>query len=100
MNILLVCVAGMSTSLLVKKMEKEAAARNLQARIMAKPIDDLENVIDGFDVVLVGPQIKYKEKYVKEIAERQGKKYAVIPFTMYGMVDGKGALDLALRLMD
>lgn len=100
MNILLVCVAGMSTSLLVKKMENEASARGLNAKIMAKPIDDLENVVDDFDVILVGPQIKYKEAYIKEVAERKGKKYTVIPSIMYGMVDGKGALDLALKLND
>ena len=37
MNILLVCSAGMSTSILVEKMRKEAAARGLDASIDAIP---------------------------------------------------------------
>lgn len=98
MNILLVCVAGMSTSLLVKKMEGEAEKQKLDVKITAKPIDELEKVIDDFDVILLGPQIKYKENYVKGIVENKGKVYAVIPSMMYGMIDGKGTLDLALKI--
>ncbi|AST57012.1 cytochrome c biogenesis protein [Thermoanaerobacterium thermosaccharolyticum] len=98
MKILLVCAAGMSTSLLVKKMEKEAQNRNLDVTIAAKPIDELENVIDNYDIILLGPQIKYKEVYVKELVKDRGKVYAVIPPMMYGMVDGNGALDMALKL--
>ncbi|HZK84087.1 MAG TPA: PTS sugar transporter subunit IIB [Desulfosporosinus sp.] len=100
MNILLVCVAGMSTSLLVRKMEIEASSRGLDVKIMAKAIDDLENVIDEYDVILLGPQIKYKEPYIKKLAQQKGKKYSVIPSMMYGMVDGKETLDLALKLKD
>lgn len=100
MNILLVCVAGMSTSLLVRKMEIEASNRGLDVKIMAKPIDVLENVIADYDVILLGPQIKYKEPYIKELAKQKGKKYTVIPSIMYGMIDGKGTLDLALKLND
>jgi len=100
MNILLVCVAGMSTSLLVRKMETEASNRGLDVKIMAKAFDDLENVIDDYDVILIGPQIKYKEPYIKKLAEQKRKKYAVIPSMMYGMVDGKETLDLALKLKD
>ncbi|MCP2241169.1 PTS sugar transporter subunit IIB [Thermoanaerobacterium thermosaccharolyticum] len=98
LKILLVCAAGMSTSLLVKKMEKEAQNRNLDVTIAAKPIDELENVIDNYDIILLGPQIKYKEAYVKELVKDRGKVYAVIPPMMYGMVDGNGALDMALKL--
>ncbi|MGF7429990.1 PTS sugar transporter subunit IIB [Thermoanaerobacterium thermosaccharolyticum] len=98
MKILLVCAAGMSTSLLVKKMEKEAQNRKIDVTIAAKPIDELENVIDNYDIILLGPQIKYKEAYVKELVKDRGKVYAVIPPMMYGMVDGNGALDMALKL--
>ena len=83
MNILLVCVAGMSTSLLVRKMEIEATSRGLEVKIAAKAFDNLENVIDDYDVILIGPQIKYKEPYIKKLAEQKGKKYAVIPSIGY-----------------
>ena len=98
MNILLVCAAGMSTSLLVKKMQNEAGKKGINVKIEAKPISELGNFIEEFDVVLVGPQMKYKESYVKEIVERYGKKYMVIPPVLYGMVDGEKTLELALNL--
>lgn len=98
MNILLICSAGMSTSLLVNKMKAEAEKQGIDARIQAKPIDELENFIEEFDVILVGPQMKYKENSIKQIVERHEKKYAIIPSVLYGMVDGKGTLDLALKL--
>ena len=38
MKILLVCAAGMSTSLLVNKMKEEVKNRNLEAEIWAIPL--------------------------------------------------------------
>ena len=39
MKILLACNAGMSTSLLVQKLQKEAASRGLDAEIIANPLN-------------------------------------------------------------
>ncbi|MFO7153169.1 MAG: PTS sugar transporter subunit IIB [Bacillota bacterium] len=97
MRILLICAAGMSTSLLVEKMKKEGEKRGMQdLYIKAEAIDDLARVIDDYDVVLLGPQIRYKEKYVADIAREKNKAYRVIPSQIYGMVDGAKALDLAI----
>lgn len=97
MRILLVCAAGMSTSLLVQKMKKEAANRGMaEAVIDALPIEDLDKVIDRFDVVLLGPQVRYKEKMVADICGARAKKYGNIPPQVYGLVDGAKALDLAI----
>lgn len=100
MKILLMCAAGMSTSLLVSKMEEEAKKQGISdVTIKAEPVEDLERNIDEYDVFLLGPQVKYKEQWVKKIVDDKGKKYENIPPQVYGLVDGKKTLELALNLM-
>jgi PTS system cellobiose-specific IIB component len=99
MRILLACVAGMSTSLLVEKMKKEVVSRGLDDLVLkAEPIEGLSDVIDDYDIVLLGPQARFKEKMVAELCNNSNKKYAVIPYQIYGLVDGAKTLDLALSL--
>lgn len=101
MKILLMCAAGMSTSLLVTKMEKYAKEiGRIDLVIKAEPVEDLQENVDDYDVFLIGPQVKYKEKWVKEIVDEKSKPYACIPVQLYGLVDGKGVLELALSLMN
>lgn len=99
MKILLMCSAGMSTSLLVNKMLKyrDEIGRD-DITIEAKPIDDLLNNVDEYDIFLLGPQVKYKEKWAKPIIENKNKKYGIIPPQVYGRIDGKKTLQIALEL--
>lgn len=100
MKILLACVAGMSTSLLVEKMKKEANKRSIKdVVIKAVPVEEIKSVIDDFDVVLLGPQARFKEKMVSKICSEKNKKYCIIPYQIYGLVDGAKALNLALSLI-
>ncbi|WP_110954635.1 PTS sugar transporter subunit IIB [Anaerosinus massiliensis] len=98
MNILLVCSAGMSTSLLVTKMQKESEASGGDDNIFACSVDQLDEYIDTYDVVLIGPQIRYKAKSIGEIAAAKGKVSAVIDSVSYGMVDGKKVLAQAYAM--
>lgn len=41
-TIMLACNAGMSTSLLVTKMQKTAEEKGIQANIFAKPVTEIE----------------------------------------------------------
>lgn len=101
MKILLMCAAGMSTSLLVTRMEKYAKEKGYTDLVIsAEPVEDLDRHVDFYDVFLLGPQVRYKEEWVKEIVEEKGKKYANIPLQVYGMVDGKQTFELALRLLN
>lgn len=59
MNILLVCAAGMSTSLLVTKMEKSAQEQGKEYKIWAVSGDSVKQHIDKADVLLLGPQVRY-----------------------------------------
>ena len=49
MVIRLFCAAGMSTSLLVKKMEEAAKEKGKDVDIVAYPFTEMERVIEGVD---------------------------------------------------
>ena len=50
MVIRLFCAAGMSTSVLVAKMQDAAKEKGKDADIAAYPISEMERLIDGVDV--------------------------------------------------
>lgn len=98
-NILLVCAAGMSTSMLVKKMREHAEAENITSTIYALAISEAKEQIkkQEVDVVLLGPQVRFQQREIEAIA--QGKMpVAVIDMKSYGQMDGKAVLEQALRL--
>ncbi|WP_026908296.1 PTS sugar transporter subunit IIB [Paucisalibacillus globulus] len=100
MKILLVCSAGMSTSMLVKKMRAAADEKNLVAEIEAVPESQLKNSLEGLDIVLIGPQVRYLEKKIREQVEPKGIKVDVIDSIAYGMIQGDKVLNQAIELLN
>ncbi|WP_096747875.1 PTS sugar transporter subunit IIB [Bacillus paralicheniformis] len=98
MKIALVCSAGMSTSILVKKMREEAKKRSLKAEINAYAEADLPSHLDEIDVILIGPQIRYLKGQMTERAEPYHTPVAVIDQMAYGMMDGAKVLNQAISL--
>lgn len=100
-TIMLACAAGMSTSLLVTKMEEAARNKDFQADIFAVSIDEAETRVKSqtIDVILLGPQVRYHEKNFKEKFEPQGIPVAVIDMMDYGMMNGDKVLDSAMKLL-
>lgn len=99
-KILLCCAAGMSTSLLVSKMQQAAKDMNLDSKIWAVSVEELpHNMKEGLDVVLLGPQIRYKLNDVKKICGEQNVPAEVINMVDYGSMNGKKVLDFALNLI-
>ncbi|MCX7827769.1 MAG: PTS sugar transporter subunit IIB [Thermanaerothrix sp.] len=97
MKIVLVCFAGMSTSLLVSKMRKAADERGIRADIEAVSTSDMRDLTEDANVVLLGPQARYMLEEVRR-SVRDGVPVEVIDTRLYGAMDGNGVLDLALSL--
>lgn len=93
MNILLACAMGMSTSILVSKMQKEAKQQNKKYRIWATSIDQIDEE-SSYDVVVLGPQVCHR---VDEVREQVDSKIPVIVIdrAAYGACDGKAVLEAA-----
>ena len=89
-QIMLVCAAGMSTSLMVSKMEKAAQDQGLDAHIFAVPVPEAKEYLqnNAVDVLLLGPQVRYlKNEFSADLSAR-GIPVEVIPMTDYGMMKG------------
>lgn len=95
MKILLVCAAGMSTSLLVNSMKKVAGKED---EINALPVNALEKNAADYDVILVGPQIRYKFNEVKKLCEGAGKPCGLIDMAAYGQMNGNAVYTQAKGL--
>ena len=97
-KVMLCCAGGMSTSLLVTKMQEEAKKQGLDWEIFAVSATVGQDKIPEVDCVLLGPQMGYVKGNFEKIAA--GKvPVAVIPMKDYGMMNGKAVVDFAKKEM-
>ena len=96
-KILLVCNAGMSTSMLVAKMKKAAEELQVEVGIEAKSLSEAKDFVKEADMVLLGPQIRYEKANVQKMAGRVPVE--AIEMRDYGLMDGKKVLKRALEVM-
>lgn len=99
MNILLCCSAGMSTSLLVIKMEQYAKAQGEDCHIWAVPVDTVRHYLDRADVILLGPHVRHMIKQMKELGEQKGIPVAIINTIHYGTFNGEEVFNFAKQLV-
>lgn len=98
-KIMLVCSAGMSTSLLVTKMEKAAAQMEEDIQIIALAEAEASNYLEDVDIVLLGPQVRYlKGKLEQRLAGRK-VPVQVINGVDYGTLNGEAVLNKALEVL-
>lgn len=83
MKILLICANGLSTSILMNKMEKWGKEKNMDLSVKAVPIGGYESVYQEYDCILVAPQISYKLEEVQNTAV--GKPVGPINSMDYGI---------------
>lgn len=102
-RIVLACSAGMSTSLVVTRMEKEAAARGLEYQIYAIAEQSLREELQEFGqeiiAVLLGPQVRFKLAEDQKLTDSYQIPIAVIDPVAYGTLNGARVLDQALSLV-
>ena len=102
-RIILACAAGMSTSMLVTRIEKEAVARGLEYQIYAIPEQNLREELQNYGqdvvVVLLGPQVRFKLEENKKLTDSHQLPIAVIDTVAYGTLNGAKVLDQALALV-
>lgn len=97
MNILLVCAAGMSTSLLVNRMKEAAKKREIECQIEAHPVGSIELYGKQADVILLGPQVRYELANIR--SKYANKPVDLINMQDYGMMNGEKVLAVALKLL-
>jgi len=100
MNILLCCSAGMSTSLIVSKMEKVAESRGISANIWTVSESVIRSEFIEADVLLLGPQVRFLLEEMESVCGENNIPIDVIDMFSYGMCDGEAILEQAIKLMD
>ena len=100
-TIMLVCSAGMSTCLLVTKMQKAAEDKGLDADIFAVSATDADNHLETkqVDVLLLGPQVRFMKAQFEQKLAPMGIPSDVINMADYGMMNGEKVLAQAESLM-
>lgn len=101
-EIMLVCSAGMSTSMLVTAMKKAIKNQGVEANVFAKPSTEAVEYAESekVNVLLLGPQVRFMENNFKEALESQNIPIAVIDSRAYGTMNGEQVLNQALELIN
>lgn len=95
-KIVLLCAAGMSTSLLVTKMRDAASKEGFECQIDAYSISEADSAAKDADVVLLGPQVRFQ---LKRVQEQVSCPVEAIDMTAYGMMDGKKVIAQAKKIL-
>lgn len=92
MKILLACVGGLSTSILMKKLRKYGEEKGEEIIVDAKAKDAIGAQWKDYDCILIGPQISY---CLDELKETVDIPVAAIPSMDYGIGNAENVMKLA-----
>lgn len=98
-RIMLICSAGMSTSLLVEKMKKAAQEQGIECEIWATGESEAKKQMDNVDVMLLGPQVRFLKSQMEKAIAGKNIKLDVIESVSYGTMNGAAVLAQGLNLL-
>ena len=91
-RILLLCAMGMSTSLLVRKLEKQAEEEDYKCEIDACSAFDVDEFPKEPDLIVLGPQVRHR---LEEFRDKYPKKKVIaLDTVLYGRMDAKSILTI------
>lgn len=93
-NILLVCSAGITSAMLVRKMQDAAEANRLNYNITSANAVEVKLNINDVDVVLLSPQVKHLKESIEQLITSDTKVIVLSP-EMYAAMDGYAVIQLA-----
>jgi cellobiose PTS system EIIB component len=99
-KVLLVCAAGMSSSLLEAKTIQAAKRHGHELDIHAVSVGEIAIFDFGtkqLDIILIAPQVRYKKKSLIQLTAPYGIRIEDIDPVTFGMVDGE---KLFQKIMD
>lgn len=96
-NILLVCGAGMSTSLLVKKMQE--ADKNHQYNIRCSDTLGAQLIMKQSDIFLLAPHISYMKSEFLPLCQKGDIPFMIIDSLDYTKMDGRSVLQKVTEML-
>ena len=103
LHVRLFCGAGMSTSLLAKKMQDYANEKGVEVLVDARSVADIRGAtteqLREFDCAFLGPQVAFERNLHEPKFKEAGVPFDVIPMQWYGMVRGDLVMQKALDMI-
>lgn len=98
-NIVLLCQFGASTGMLADKIKQAAEKMGKEAIVNAYSFSRIGEVIDEADIILLGPQIRFKKAaFEKEYADKN-VPFVLIDTRDYGMLNGENIFKSVLKAL-
>lgn len=97
MKILLVCAGGMSTGILMKKMETYWKEQGQELTIQAVGLSEYQDAASDYEIILLGPQVSYR---LDEVRENTGLPCEAIPSYDYAVANCPQIMKLANKLLE
>ena len=99
MNILIICAFGASSGILKRKLKEEMENKGINGTVEAYSVEDLDNVINGKDIVLIAPQLRISFDEICEQIANKVPVYLIEPVD-YGTMNASNILDKSLKLVN
>lgn len=96
-NIVLLCAGGMSSSLLVKRIEDAAKEDSFICKVNAYGVPEASLYVPDADCVLIGPQVRYAIPLLQK--QYPDKLIQVMDMRDYGTMNGVNILKSAQELL-
>lgn len=104
LHVRLFCGAGMSTSLLAKRMQDYATEKGYDVVVDARPVSAIKQSskeqLSELACALLGPQVAFEIRQFEPRFKEAGVPFAVIPMQDYGMVRGDRVMQMALDMIE
>lgn len=103
-HVRLFCGAGMSTSLLARKMQDYANDKGIEVMVDARAVSAIKQSsieqLRELDCALLGPQVAFEKGQFEPKFAEAGVPFAVIPMQDYGLVRGDKVMQMAFDMME
>lgn len=99
-NIVLLCQYGASTGLVANKIKEAAQDRGIEVTVNAYSASAISDVIGTADVVLLGPQVRFRLKGLLKDYGDTGVPIAAMEPVDYGRMNGEAILNTALKAIE
>jgi len=99
-KIMFLCSAGMSTSMLVQKVEAAAKEKGFESKIWASSEAEAKKYYDDVDVIMLGPQVRFLLNKVKKEVEGKDVKVDIIDTVNYGRMNGEAVLEQIMGILN
>lgn len=101
MKILFVCSLGMSSTIAVNALKKEAQSKSIEIEVNAVSTQQFEEEIKkGYDVAMVAPQVRHRFDTLSEQAKEAGVPCEMIQPQAYSPLGGPKLLKQIQNLLE